>query len=46
VFDGLFEFCQLSAGGSVGKLSCHMVFLADVYKVVLPLLQVGLRGAL
>lgn len=21
VFDGLFEFCQLSAGGSVGKLS-------------------------
>lgn len=26
VFDGLFEFCQLSAGGSVGKLTSHMFF--------------------
>ena len=22
VFDGLYEFCQLSAGGSIGKMIC------------------------
>lgn len=26
MFDGLFEFCQLSAGGSVGKLAPHLFF--------------------
>lgn len=26
MFDGLFEFCQLSAGGSVGKLTSRMFF--------------------
>lgn len=26
MFDGLFEFCQLSAGGSVGKLATHLFF--------------------
>lgn len=26
MFDGLFEFCQLSAGGSVGKLTSRVFF--------------------
>lgn len=27
VFDGLYEFCQLSTGGSVGERSCCLVVL-------------------
>lgn len=41
MFDGLFEFCQLSAGGSVGKITNPVNFLfspsADVFHVVLSL---------
>ncbi|XP_041871544.1 histone deacetylase 1 [Corvus kubaryi] len=41
VFDGLFEFCQLSAGGSVGKITNPVNFLfapsSDVFHVVLSL---------
>lgn len=44
VFDGLFEFCQLSTGGSVGELTVWLFRWSVCYSVLKELL--GLKNAL
>lgn len=41
VFDGLFEFCQLSAGGSVGKLTRHVFFSFSLQQMYVMLFCLG-----
>ena len=37
VFDGMYEFCQLSAGGSIGNAPTYIVY---VYNICIPSLRV------
>lgn len=39
MFDGLFEFCQLSGGGSVGKMKQLFSNFAHQLKVLIPILS-------